>query len=60
MERNDPGVSRPIQVRYKPYNQDLSVGSLLVEVGTAGNTHAQALNAMPALADAIAALAKGT
>lgn len=60
MEREDPGVCRPIQVRYKHYNQDLCLGSLIVEVGSAGNTHQQALNAMPALADAIIALSKGT
>lgn len=60
MEKAEPGVNRPIQVRYKRYNQDLGPTSLIVEVGTAGNTHAQAINAMPALADAIAALAKGT
>ena len=60
MEKADPGVNRPIQIRYKRYNQDLSIGSLIVEVGTAGNTHAQAINAMPALADAIVALAKGS
>ena len=60
LEREDPGVCRPIQVRYKRYNQDLCLGSLIVEVGTAGNTHQQAMNSMPALADAIIALAKGT
>lgn len=60
MEKENEGVNRPIQIRYKRYNQDLCPASLIVEVGTAGNTHAQAINAMPALADAIAALAKGT
>ena len=60
MEKEDAGINRPIQIRYKRYNQDLSTGALIVEVGTAGNTHAQALNAMPALADAIVALSKGT
>ena len=60
MEKANAGVNRPVQVRYKRYNQDLGPVSLIVEVGAAGNTHAQALNAMPALADAIYALAKGT
>ena len=59
-EKENEGVNRPIQIRYKRYNQDLCPASLIVEVGTAGNTHAQAINAMPALADAIVALAKGT
>ena len=60
MEQANDGVCRPIQIRYKRYNQDLCPGSLIVEVGTAGNTHQQAMNAIPALADAIIALAKGT
>ena len=60
MEKENDGVCRPVQVRYKRYNQDLCPASLIVEVGTAGNTHAQALNAMPALAQAIIDLAHGT
>lgn len=60
MEKENDGVGRPVQVRYKRYNQDLCPASLIVEVGTAGNTHAQALNAMPALAQAIIDLAHGT
>lgn len=60
MEKANAGVGRPVQIRYKRYNQDLCPASLIVEVGTAGNTHTQAMNAMPALADAIVALAKGT
>ena len=59
-EKSFPGVTRPINLRSKPYNQDLSVGSLLVEVGSAGNTHAEAMNAVPALAEAIVALAWGS
>lgn len=60
MEKEDSGVCRPIQVRYKHYNQDLCDGSLIVEVGTAGNTHQQAMNAVAALAQGIIALSKGT
>ena len=41
------------------YNQDLSTGALLVEVGTAGNTHAEALAAAEYLAEGILALANG-
>jgi stage II sporulation protein P len=58
-EKAYPGVTRPINLRAKAYNQDLSVGSLLVEVGSAGNTHPEAMNAVPALAEAIIALAMG-
>lgn len=58
-EKHFPGVTRPINLRARAYNQDLSVGSLLVEVGSAGNTHEEAMNAVPALAEAIIALAWG-
>ena len=60
MEKEDPGICRPIQLKYKRYNQDLSPGSILVEVGTAGNTHAQAMTAVSALAEAIVRLAYGS
>lgn len=60
LERENDGICRPIQVRYKHYNQDLCPGALIVELGSAGNTHEQAMNTIPALADAIVALAKGT
>ena len=54
-----PGLCRPIKVVSGRYNQDLSTGALLIEVGTAGNTHAQALRAAEYLAEGILALAKG-
>ena len=38
------------------FNQHLSPGFILIEVGAAGNTMPQALASMPVLADAIAAL----
>ena len=60
LERENPGVCRPIQVRYKHYNQDLCPGALIVEVGAAGNTHQEAMNSMSALAEAIYSLGKGT
>lgn len=60
MDKAQDGVCRPIKLRGKRYNQDLGSAALIVEVGTAGNTHAQAMNAIPALADAITALAKGS
>ncbi len=55
-----PGVARDLNFRAKRFNQDLSTGSLIVEVGAAGNTHQEALNALPALAQAILDLAQGT
>lgn len=33
-----PGLTRPILFDYRKYNQDLTQGSLLIEVGTHGNT----------------------
>ena len=33
-----PGLMRPILFDYRKYNQDLTAGSLLIEVGSQGNT----------------------
>ena len=49
-----------IQLRPQRFNQDLSPGALLIEVGAAGNTHTEALTAAQALAEAIVDLAAGT
>ncbi len=42
MESMYPGLTRPILFDYRHYNQDLTTGSLLIEVGTHGNTLEQA------------------
>lgn len=42
MEAAYPGLTRPILFDYRKYNQDLTTGSLLVEVGTQGNTMEEA------------------
>ena len=42
METDWPGLTRPILFDYRKYNQDLTTGSLLIEVGTHGNTIEQA------------------
>ena len=60
LERSAPGITRPISLRSQRFNQDLSPGALLVEVGAAGNTHAEALTAAQVLARAIVSLAGGT
>ena len=60
LERQKPGIARPIQLRRATFNQDLCPGALLIEVGAAGNTHAEALAAAEELAKAIIALAAGT
>ena len=59
LEADTPGITRPIQLRRAAFNQDLCPGSLLVEVGTAGNSRTEALLAAEALANAIIALANG-
>ena len=60
LEQTHPGLMRPLQLRAQRFNQDLSPGALLVEVGAAGNTHAEAVAAAEALARALIRLAKGT
>ena len=60
LEQQTPGIMRPLQLRTQRFNQDLSSGALLVEVGAAGNSHREARLAAEALAKAIVALAKGS
>ncbi len=60
LERNDPGITRPIDLRAQRFNMDLSRGGLLIEVGAAGNTHEEAVLAANALAQSILQLAQGT
>ena len=59
LEQTTPGLCKPINLVTSRYNQDLCTGALLVEVGTAGNTHAEALAAAEHLAEGILALANG-
>ena len=60
LEELAPGIMRPLQLRSQRFNQDLCTGALIVEVGAAGNTHAEALTAAEALAKAIVQLSRGT
>ena len=59
LEQTNPGLCKPINLVTSRYNQDLSTGALLVEVGTAGNTHAEAMAAAEHLAAGILALENG-
>lgn len=59
LEQESPGLCRELHLTDQRYNQDLSPGALLIEVGAAGNSHEEALRAMTPLAEAIAALSKG-
>ena len=56
MEGAFPGLTRPVLCGYRFYNQDLTTGSLLVEVGGHGNTLEEALRAGEYAAQALAAL----
>jgi stage II sporulation protein P len=38
IEHGNPGITRPVWFQYSQYNQHLSTGSLLIEVGSHGNT----------------------
>lgn len=42
MESRYPGLTRPVLFDYRYYNQDLTTGSLLIEIGSHGNTLEQA------------------
>ena len=59
LEQKYEGLCKPIQLVTSRYNQDLSTGALLIEVGTAGNTHREALTAAEYLAEGILALSGG-
>ena len=54
-----PTLMRPIIVRNSRYNQQVTTGSLLIEVGTAGNSLAEALSAARLFAQGFAETVKG-
>jgi len=60
MEKQCAGITRPIHLRAQRFNQDLCPAAMIVEVGSAGNTHNDAMTAIPVLADAIIALQHGS
>lgn len=59
LEKEFPNICRPVVFRTSRYNQDLTTGSLIVEVGAAGNTMEEALAGVEVLAKAIIKMAKG-
>ena len=59
LERTAPGITRYVNLRGSRFNQDLSPGALLVEMGAAGDTHEQAMKAAEVLAEAILELKYG-
>ncbi len=54
MEADSPGLTRSTMCSYKFYNQDLTTGSLLLEVGGHGNTLNEALYAGKLAAESLA------
>lgn len=56
LEQLQPGITRPLTVRSQRFNQDLSDGALLIEIGAAGNTRQEARASLAILAQAIALL----
>ena len=54
METANPGITRPILFQYCQYNQQLTTGSLLIEVGSHGNTLEQALYTGELIGESIA------
>lgn len=59
MEKTHEGSTRPLDLRRQRFNQDLSTGAIIVEVGAAGNTYREAMNGISVLAEAIIMMAKG-
>lgn len=60
LEKKTPGLCRAISFRPQRFNQDLTSGSLLLEMGSAGNTRQEALASAELVGQAILALAHGT
>lgn len=60
LEKTTPGICRDISFRAQRFNQDLTQGSLLLEMGSAGNTRQEALLAADLVGQAILALAHGS
>lgn len=59
MEALYPGLTRPVLCGYRYYNQDITTGSLLIEIGGHANTLPEALRAGEYAAAALAALLAG-
>lgn len=53
MEGDFEGLTRPVLFDYRKYNQDLSTGSILIEVGGHGNTIEQAIYSGELLGDSL-------
>ncbi len=59
METDHPGFTRPLLFDYRKYNQHLTTGSILIEVGSHGNTLEQALKSGEWIGDSLGRLLNG-
>ena len=59
MESAYPGLTRPVLFSYRYYNQDLTTGSLLIEIGGHGNNLNEALYAGHLAAQALVTVLTG-
>ena len=60
LEKQAPGITRPILLRAQRFNHDLSTGAMIVEIGAAGNTFQEAMGAVEYLAQALIGLMHGS
>lgn len=59
LEKAAAGITRPTILRAQRFNHDLSDGAMIVEIGTAGNSFQEAMDAVPFLAEALITLMHG-
>ena len=59
MESDYPSFTRPILFDYRKYNQHLTTGSILIEVGSHGNSLDQAIYAGELVGKSLAKTLKG-
>lgn len=58
IERDTPGLTRPLLFDYRFYNQDLTAGSLVIEIGALGNSREQAVLSARLVGESIASMLK--
>ena len=58
IERDTPGLTRPLLFDYRFYNQDLTAGSLVIEIGALGNSREQAVLSARIAGESVASLLK--
>ena len=53
MDKKYPTLARPIALKKERYNQHLTTGSMILEVGSSGNTLSEALLAIDLFASSV-------